>query len=158
MYSADRAGTNNQLSDGLRACLPYIKFLDTALVQLGEQFQHRGPCYRGVKWVYPNLQNHDPVRHFPRGKEFFWYEFKSSSRDLCLMDHERFCGNSGPRTIFVINSLTGYKIDEFSKFGQSEKEVLFRPLTEFKVVSANRLCHPNGGNPDVVELDQVIRQ
>eukprot|EP00300_Choanocystis_sp_HF-7_P020641 c20644_g1_i14.p1 GENE.c20644_g1_i14~~c20644_g1_i14.p1 ORF type:complete len:230 (+),score=18.30 c20644_g1_i14:327-1016(+) len=155
MYSDDREGPGNELSPQLQACLPYIKFLDTALLQLGDQFHHKGVCYRGVKWVYPNPAMQDPERYFTRHKEFYWYEFKSSSRRVELMDSERFCGRIGPRTIFNIRSQTGYRIDAFSRFGVVEEEVLFRPLTQFRVVSAARYCHPQGGNADSIVLDQL---
>ena len=79
------AAHGNDLSPGLLACAPYIKLLDEALARLPAAFVFRGRVQRGVKWVYPRPDAHDPVRHFAPGAELTWYEFKSSSRKAEVM-------------------------------------------------------------------------
>jgi hypothetical protein len=63
MFNPDRwqPGAEGGVSEALRACLPYIKMLDSALVALPEAYVFRDQVFRGVKFVYPSLQNHDPV-------------------------------------------------------------------------------------------------
>ena len=151
------------VSPGLAACLPFMKFLDTALTHLPATFKFAGTCMRGVKHVYPDPANHDPKRHFPTGRDFFWYEFRSASTDLAVMGHDQFCGMdpSTPRTIFHIEATEAYSIAVFSEFGVQESEVLFRPLAKFRVVHAAKLCDPTqvlmpgGGFPDNVVLQQL---
>eukprot|EP00300_Choanocystis_sp_HF-7_P011000 c17256_g1_i1.p1 GENE.c17256_g1_i1~~c17256_g1_i1.p1 ORF type:complete len:203 (+),score=21.18 c17256_g1_i1:665-1273(+) len=130
MFSPGRVSGNN-LSRELTWCLPFIKFLDTALERLGNRFKYLGECYRGVKYVYPSPDNHDPVARFWPGRTFYWCEFKSSSRDPIMMGKDNFCGYRGPRTIFAISSRSGYQVEEFSCYG-GEQEVLFRPSVSFK--------------------------
>ena len=54
MYNPERRGTQGvlpgpDLSPELQACLPYIRFLDTALERLPEAFIFRGRVHRGVR-------------------------------------------------------------------------------------------------------------
>eukprot|EP00300_Choanocystis_sp_HF-7_P017041 c19620_g1_i1.p1 GENE.c19620_g1_i1~~c19620_g1_i1.p1 ORF type:complete len:316 (+),score=44.37 c19620_g1_i1:1-948(+) len=155
MYSSSRNQGAAGISPALSKWLPYIKFLDTALTALDSQFVYAGECFRGVKWVFPSVENHNPEQYFFRGREFYWYDFKSASRSREVMSNENFCGHeSGPRTIFLINAIRAYRIQPFSKFAV-EDEVLFRPLSKFRVVSAARVWVPGPKNhPDFVILDQ----
>ena len=104
MYSPQRDQGPGGISNRLRACLPYIKYLCVALEQLPEQFVFSGRCLRGVKWVFPNTDDHDPEQYFHTGKKVTWYEFKSTSRKMELMYEPRFCGKDGARTIFDIEA------------------------------------------------------
>ena len=63
------AAHGNDLSPGLLACAPYIKLLDEALARLPAAFVFRGRVQRGVKWVYPRPDAHDPERHFAPGMQ-----------------------------------------------------------------------------------------
>jgi hypothetical protein len=92
------------VSVGLRACLPYIKYLEESLKALPEDFRFVGRCYRGIKWTFPSPRDHDPESYFHVGRQFFWYEFKSTSREVSTMYAERFCGKTGPRTVFTIDA------------------------------------------------------
>lgn len=104
MHSPDRDKGAGGVSDRLRACLPYIKYLDTALENLPSQFHFSGRCLRGIKWVFPNEDDHDPEQYFHAGKKVTFYEFKSTSRKMELMYEPRFCGSEGSRTIFDIQA------------------------------------------------------
>jgi hypothetical protein len=154
------------ISDSLRACLPYIKFLDAALAALPNCYVFRGEVRRGTKWVYPSPTKHDPESHFPVGQTIMWYEFKSTSTQREVMMRDHFCGlNAGPRTIFIVKATRAYDIHKFSYFQgtDSEHEVLFRPFCKFKVLNAlkniidakERESNEKSGFPDVVQLQQV---
>jgi hypothetical protein len=79
------AAPGKDLSPGLRACAPYIKLLDEALAQLPSAFVFRGRVQRGVKWVYPRPDAHDPALHFALGAVLTWYVFNCSSRKADVM-------------------------------------------------------------------------
>ena len=68
-----------QASVALMAAMPYIKFLDTALKRLPQRFWYAGIVSRGVRWVFPSPETHDPEAHFKPGASIVWYEFKVSS-------------------------------------------------------------------------------
>ena len=121
------------LSSELRKCLPYIKFLRHALLSLPGKYRFKGRCFRGVKWAFPRVgwepdgtwsTDHDLERHYPPGRKFRWYEFKSASTIHATMYMDCFCGVSGPRTIFFIEGVLGFRIQPFSAI-VTEHEVLF---------------------------------
>jgi hypothetical protein len=161
-----KPGALSGISDALRACLPFIKFLETALELLPDSFIFQGEVRRGQKWVFPSPGKHDPVAHFPEGHKIMWYEFKSTSTQQEVMTREHFCGvNAGPRTIITVKATRAYSISKFSYFQgtDSEFEVLFRPFSQFKVlhaqkniIDANELVSlQKSGFPDAVLLQQV---
>ena len=128
-----------EVSADLRACAAYIKFLDTALTQLPDRFIFRGRVQRGVKWVFPTPARHSPETYFRAGAMLVWYEFKSTSLNREVMNHPQFCGHDpGPRTIFTIDAVRGYRITDFSFYGEEEGEVLFRHMTALRVDSVVR--------------------
>ena len=141
-----------------------IKYLDTALEEAPAKFEFSGRCQRGVKYVYPSPEDHDPERHFFAGKEVTWYKFNSASVEFKTMYMEQFCGKSGPRTIFNVEGVRGVSIAPFSEFAD-EAEVLFRPNTRLKVVRAQKKLLPQhldkactDGLPDEVDLVPVLGQ
>eukprot|EP01047_Picozoa_sp_COSAG01_P061193 COSAG01_NODE_7606_length_3129_cov_63.881848_1_plen_308_part_00 len=173
MHAPDREVGRGGLSPRLRACLPFIKFLDTALESLPPKFLFKGRVNRGIKWAFPRcgrladgswVTDHDPEKEYPVGNRFFCYEFKSCAQDFKVMYHDTFCGERGPRTIFTIEACEGYRIQPFSHI-PAEAEVLLRPLSEFEVVSAQKRLEPQhlregapkGGFPDEVTLRQLPR-
>ena len=168
MFNSDRRtpGMSGGVSDGLRACLPYIRFLIDALKALPASYVFQGMVFRGVKHVYPSPENHDPVMHFSVGKRLAWYEFKSTSKELEVMTREHFCDvKAGPRTKFTIDVTHAYDISKFSFFqgAESEYEVLLLPMSQFEVVHASKeiidpketVCLRRSGFPDSVHLRQV---
>ena len=64
----------------LVACLPFIKYLISACKSLPAEYIYTGKVRRGVKYVYPSLDHHDPEAHFQMGKMLMWFEFKSTSK------------------------------------------------------------------------------
>ena len=53
-------GAPCNVSAELRACMPFVKYLDTALAALPAEYVFAGEVRRGVKWVYPSPARHDP--------------------------------------------------------------------------------------------------
>ena len=161
-----KPGGNHSISDGLSACMPFIRLLKDALENLPESYVFRGQVRRGVKWSFPSPDDHDPVGYFVVGQRVMWYEFKSTSTKQEVMTREHFCGvTAGPRTIFIIDVLLAFAIKKFSFFQgvENEHEVLLLPLSEFVVVHAARnIIDPHetvsvqrSGFPDTVHLRQV---
>jgi hypothetical protein len=168
MFNKGRSkpGALSGISDALRVCLPYIKYLEAALAALPDSFMFQGEVRRGQKWVYPSPDEHDPESHFPVGQTIMWYEFKSTSTRQEVMTREHFCGvNAGPRTITTVKATRAYSISKFSYFQgtDSEHEVLFRPFSQFKVLHAQKniidakelRSLQKSGFPDTVHLQQV---
>jgi hypothetical protein len=85
MFDPNRSEGLDGVSAGLRACLPYIKYLSVSLKSLPEEFRFAGRCYRGIKWTFPSPQDHNPESYFHVGRQFFWYEFKSTSQAVSTM-------------------------------------------------------------------------
>ena len=158
MVANDRASASGELSQEMRACLAFLKFLCEALACLPERFifrsaqHHNRKCLRGVKHVFENAANHNPAEWFPEGSYHGWYQLISTSTDRAVMNNAQFCGHdAGPRTIFSINVYLGYDIREFSFYGAEEAEVLLPPLSHFRVVNVSEstcvLIDPNTGQP-----------
>ena len=84
LHHPDRGAGPGGMSDGLRRCLPYTKFLSNALETAPEQFIWDGVCHRGIKFAYSSVgtaatvDDHDPAAYFPVGRVFQWFEFKSA--------------------------------------------------------------------------------
>lgn len=165
-HNRRKPGMSVGVSDGLRACLPYIRFLIHALKALPASYVFRGEVRRGVKHAYPSPEDHDPVGHFRVGKRLAWYEFKSTSKKAEVMMRDHFCGpEAGPRTTFIVDVICGYDISRFSYFqgAESEYEVLLLPMSQFEVVHAAKniidpketVCIRRSGFPDTVHLRQV---
>jgi len=170
MFSKDRRGADGTTSPALLAVMPYAKFLDTALERLPPSFAFEGDVERGVRWVFPSPDHHDPAKHFPKDGFICWYEFKSTSTNTEVMTRDHFAGmGPGPRTIFLIESKRGYSIKHLSFFGENEAEVLFRPGTLLKVTKVRkRILDPKYGTkknekdakksgfPDEIQLEEVV--
>jgi hypothetical protein len=168
LHGADRSSGPGGVSVRVRAWLPFAKLLDVALEQAAlvpDWGYFIGQVFRGVKFAFPKptVSEHNPVAYFPKGREMHWFEFNSSATEFEVMYQPWFCGKSGPRTVFTIQSCEGVSIRRFSHI-PDEEEVLFRPGAHFRVTaSSKRLTAadlgPNppaaGGFPDDVHLEQI---
>eukprot|EP01103_Thecamoeba_quadrilineata_P000987 TRINITY_DN10876_c0_g1_i1.p1 TRINITY_DN10876_c0_g1~~TRINITY_DN10876_c0_g1_i1.p1 ORF type:complete len:293 (-),score=34.04 TRINITY_DN10876_c0_g1_i1:44-922(-) len=143
----------NRTKKNLKEYMPYVKLLNESLRSLPDKYKHQGECYRGTEWVFSSLKDHNPSVHYPKGKQFYWYAFQSSS---CLIDvADRFCNKDKPKTIFHIEVDGGFEISDFSYF-KSEKEVLFPLLSRFEVVSTEKRYDPSSPElPDIIKLRQL---
>ena len=129
MHAADRAAGPGGVSEAVRACLPLVKLLDVAMLEAAITWGFFvGQAYRGVKYAFPKPTpaEHDPSGYFPAGRELHWFAFQSSSTEFEVMYRPWFCGKSGPRTVFTIQSCEGISIKRFSAM-PDEDEVKSAP-------------------------------
>ena len=49
-------------------------------------------------WLQAQAGDHDPETYFYKGREFYSYDFKSSSTNFDVMYEDDFCGTSGVST------------------------------------------------------------
>jgi hypothetical protein len=166
MHTDARAIGPSGVSSAFRAVLPFAKLLDVGLREAARVWGcFIGQVFRGVKYAFPRptAAEHDPERHFAPGRELYWFEFNSSATHFDVMYEAWFCGKSGPRTVFTIQSCEGVSIKKFSIM-PDEDEVLFRPLAHFRVTSSSKRLHvtdlghcppTDGGFPDDVQLQQL---
>eukprot|EP01046_Picozoa_sp_COSAG06_P053474 COSAG06_NODE_9256_length_1945_cov_2.793608_1_plen_506_part_10 len=166
LRGTDRDAGPGGVSPRVRAFLPFAKLLDVALVAAARVWgPFVGQVFRGVKYAFPEptLAAHDPEVYFPPGRELNWFAFQSSSTKFDVMYQPWFCGKSGPRTVFTIQSIEGVSIKRFSAL-PDEDEVLFRPLARFRVTGSAKKLTPadlglnppaSGGFPDDVHLQQL---
>ena len=112
----------------LKPFFPYLRLMLTARSKLPK---YTGSVWRGVK-------DRDLRASYPKGKEFYWWAFTSTTKELSTLQNPRFLGISGVRTLFMIEILHGVDLQRYSAFQgvASEKEVLLYPGTKFKVVDA----------------------
>ena len=71
LHAADRASGPDGVSAQVRACLPYAKLLDAALVEAAITFGFfTGKTLRGIKYAFPRptVAEHDPEGYFPSGQ------------------------------------------------------------------------------------------
>eukprot|EP01043_Picozoa_sp_COSAG02_P043247 COSAG02_NODE_3752_length_6284_cov_8.897171_4_plen_1014_part_00 len=87
-----------------------------------------GTVLRGVKA--------DLSKDYPKGREFVWHGFCSTTKSMEVLSNPMFCGDAGKRTIFQIQ-LTQGQAREITRYSlvQAEDEVLLPPGCKFKVES-----------------------
>ena len=133
MHAPERDAGPGGVSEGLRKCLPYIKYLCEAMENAPAKFVYSERCHRGVKWAFPRCgelpdgswaDEHDPAAYFFPGREFPWYEFKSASFSFDTMYLDCFCGDRGPRTIFSIEGVRGIKVRKRPNLARRAKPAL----------------------------------
>jgi hypothetical protein len=157
------ARKEGKVTQAFNQCLPFMRYLDFALLQLPAGFRFSGLCHRGVQYVFPSSKDHNPEKHFRMNTAMHFFEFSAASTDASVMSSDAFCGHDifTPRTVYDIHATEAFKISVFSEFGSEESEVLFRPLSKFEVIHAAKKCDPTctidptGGFPDAVVLRQV---
>jgi len=122
----------------LGAVMPFISNFLAALAALPESFD-RGPvmAYRGMKYSYPeDVWN----TKFRNGQVIVWHTLKSVTLEEA--NAEGFCGDE-PSTIFEIHQCRGKFVQELSKFGADEAEIVLMPGAMFRAESAQRSSTPN---------------
>lgn len=102
----------------------YLKLFLVALDRLTATANQR--LYRGVKKDMTDVHK--------LGQPVTWWGFSSCSTHEDVAQREGFCGTTGKRTIFIIDSISGKNIRDYSYF-QEEDEVLILPATQFQVVN-----------------------
>ena len=127
----------------LKPFFPYLLLLLTARRKLPK---YVGTVWRGVKSI-------DLRTFYPKGKEFYWWAFSSTTKELSILQNPMFLGTSGVRTVFNIQVSAGVDLVRYSIFqgDASEAEVLLYPGTKLKVVDAMDM----GSGLHMIHLEQV---
>jgi hypothetical protein len=107
----------------LKPWFSYLKLIFTALSQLPST---HCSVYCGVKM---NL-----TEQYPQEKEFIWWGFSSCTSSIEVLQNNQFLGNTGPRTLFIIDCNGGKDISRYTFF-KSKEEILLLPGRQFKVQS-----------------------
>jgi hypothetical protein len=110
-------------SDQLKPWFSYLKLLITALSYLPS---HQRTVFRGIKLNLSQL--------YPVGKQFVWWGFSSCTTTMGLLESPKFLGQTGMRTLFVIECFTGKNIHHHSYY-PSEDEILLVAARHFEVMS-----------------------
>jgi len=107
----------------IQAFLKYMWLLMRTLARL--------PPYAGTvvnRGVKKNL-----LSEYPKGKEFLWHGFTSTTKSIDVLQTEDFLGVTGPRTVFQIQ-LTQNQARDISDYSPlPEGEVLLPPGSRFRV-------------------------
>ena len=84
--------------------------------------------FRGVKL--------DLRADYVEGREFTWHGFCSATKSIKVLESPMFCGQTGPRTFFIIN-LTQGQARDITRYSMmpGEDEVLLPPGCTFRVTS-----------------------
>lgn len=101
----------------------YLKLFFVALDRLPTTADQR--LYRGVKRDMTDL--------YKLGQPVIWWGFSSCSTTKSIAEGEEFCGKTGKRTLFIIDSISGKSIEKFSYY-QDEGEIVILPATQFQVI------------------------
>ena len=109
--------------DSLKPWFRYLRLFIGALSQLPPV---NDVVYRGVR--------SDLSSQYPRKSFKTWWGFSSCTDTMNVLENQRFCGKTGPRTIFNIRCLDGRDIRKYSYF-QREAEILLLPGRYFEVQS-----------------------
>jgi hypothetical protein len=81
-----------------RACItPFFSYLRLLLEALRQLPAQKRTVYRGVKL--------DLSAKFRKGDEPVWWSVTSTSTTMEVLQSKEFCGDEGPRTVFVVQVL-----------------------------------------------------
>ncbi len=117
----------------------YLRLLLEALRQLPVQ---KRTVYRGVKL--------DLSAKFREGDEPVWWSVTSTSTTMKVLQSKEFCGDDGPRTVFVVEAIHARDIAAFSAFA-SEEELILLPGAQLRV----KAVVPMGHGLHYVQMDEV---
>ena len=135
----------------LNACLrdrdrvrikPFFSYLRLLLDGLRQLPARTRVVYRGVKL--------DLSAKFRKGDEPVWWSVTSTSTTMEVLQSDLFCGQEGPRTVFVVEAAHARDIAAFSAFA-SEEELILLPGAQLKV----KAVVPMGGGLHMVQMDEV---
>ena len=110
-----------------KALQPYFKYFKlflTALVKLPSVPPQT--IWRGV--------TRDLSADFVSGQRMTWWAFSSCTRTMTVLENNIYLGNTGPRTLFSVETINGRKIRAHSHYNH-EDEILLLPGTHMIVQS-----------------------
>jgi hypothetical protein len=118
---------------------PYLRLLLEGLRQLPAQ---KRAVYRGVKL--------DLSTKFRKGDQPVWWSVTSTSSSMDVLQSKDFCGQDGPRTVFMVQATHARNIAAFSAFA-SEEEWILLPGAQLRVKSVVAM----GGGLQLVQMDEI---
>jgi len=121
---------------------PWFLYLKLVLTGLSRLPSIQRTVYRGVKL--------DLSSKYQEGEQFFWWGFSSCTTTMNVLKSDQFLGNSGIRTLFLIECMNGKDIRRHSYY-QKEDEILLLPATYFAVVS----CFEMATNLHAIQLKEI---
>ncbi|XWV25964.1 hypothetical protein QJ857_gp1116 [Tupanvirus soda lake] len=115
---------NETLLNNDATFMPYVNILYRAIKQLPK---HKGEVFRGVGNIGDRTK-------FMVGTEILWPMFTSASTiwKIATENAPDFSTKKKEGTIFVIKSITGRYVGQYSQFSQ-DTEIIFLPNTKFRV-------------------------
>jgi hypothetical protein len=138
-YRMLNACLRNRDRDTIKPFFSYLRLLLEALRLLPAQ---KRVVYRGVKL--------DLSAKFRKGDEPVWWSVTSTSTTMEVLQSKEFCGQEGPRTVFVVQASHARDIAAFSAFA-SEEELILLPGAQLAV----KAVVPMGGGLHLVQMDEV---
>lgn len=124
--------------DKVKPYFAFIRLFVEALVKL--------PVFTGT--VCRGVNKRLPEEDYTVGKKFFWWQFSSCTMNQNLLNDPQFCGTTGARTIFIIETCSGRNITRYSMMPH-EEEVLLPCGLQFEVT--HRMTVP-GTECDVISI------
>lgn len=122
----------------------YLRLIATALSKI--------PSISSVITVYRGVKLDLSASHH-EGNEVVWRGFSSCTKSPHVLNSERFLGENGTRTKFIIKCFSGKNIQKYSYYS-SEHEVLLPPDLRFRVDRNDN--HGNGLH--VIHLTEIGSQ
>ena len=110
----------------LKPFLPYLRLLLTGRAKLP----------RRVVAVWCGVAGVDLRDKYPKDRKIAWWAFSSTTKELSTLLNPTFLGQTGVRTVFMIEVKSGVDIVRYSAFADEEAEVLLFPGTMLEVVSS----------------------
>jgi hypothetical protein len=129
----------NRDRDLVKPFFPYLRLLLGGLRKLPKRTR---TVYRGVK--------RDLSATFKQGDEPVWWSVSSTSSSMAVLNSNEFCGQSGARTVFVVQAAHARDIAAFSAFA-SEEELILLPGAQLLV----KAVVPMGGGLHLVQMDET---
>ncbi|CAF1069844.1 unnamed protein product [Rotaria sordida] len=142
LYFILNSTLRNEDRNKLKPWFLYLKLIITALSRLPSL---NLSIYRGVKGMVAS--EHEKYKI---GSKLVWWGFSSCSAIRDISENDHFLGQTGARTLFVIDCIKGKNIQNHSRF-KKENEILLLPATHVEVISYEQ--QPN--NLHVIHLQEI---
>ena len=139
LYFILNATLRSEQRQKLKPWFLYLRLILTALTRLPSE---RRSVFRGVR--------EDLHQQYPIGNTCIWWSFSSCTSSVGVLECESFFGQTGTRTLFHIDCLTGKDIKNHS-FLQQEDEILLLPARQLVVTS----CLNSGNGLRIIQLKEA---
>ncbi|CAF4496535.1 unnamed protein product [Rotaria sp. Silwood2] len=132
----------NEDRKSLKQWFLYLKLIFTALSRLSSV---NVTVYRGVKDIIESEHEKYKV-----GERLVWWGFSSCSTSRQISEDDHFLGQTGIRTLFIIDCMKGKDIRNHSYF-KKENELLLLPATQIEVIRYEQ----QENNIHVIHLEEI---